>query len=274
MDQLLDDKIQANNAQSFPQKKGYPSIGQAFGLIGVLALISIVIGIPAGLIQRSIDKNFASIINGATYILAMAALLAFAIKMRGRARLSWKKVIPQVYILALPLAISLSVLMEPLISAIPMPNGVKEFFNQFLTHDIYTYVTIGIAAPLLEEIIFRGIILSGFLKRYSPVTAIIMSAIIFGIFHFNPWQFIPAFVMGLVIGWLYWKTNSIIPGIVIHFINNSLAFAMMALTGDNFITTQQLMGGGKSYYIFYGMCIPIFLGSLFLIRQRLTIKEA
>ncbi len=274
MDQLLDDKLEGNNAQSFPQKKGYPGIGQAFALIGILLLITIVIAIPARLIQKNIDKSFTSIINGATYIISMVALLAFAIKMRGSARFSWKKVAPQVYILALPLVISLSVLMEPLINAIPMPNWIKELFNQFLTNDIYSYITIAIAAPLLEEIIFRGIILSGFLKRYSPVTAVIMSAVIFGIFHLNPWQFIPAFVIGLVIGWLYWKTNSIIPGIVIHFINNSLAFAMMAFTGDNFITTQQLMGGGKSYYIFYGMCIPIFLASLFLIRQRLTIKEA
>lgn len=274
MDQLLDNHIEQSNAQLFPQKKAYPSIGQAFGLVGILVLITIVVALPAELIRKNYDKSLNSIINGVTYVITMGALLAFAIKMRRSARFSCKKVAPQVYILSLPMVVSFAVLMEPLVNAIPMPTEIKNLFNQFLTNDIYTFLTVAIAAPLLEEIIFRGIILNGFLKRYSPTKAIIMSAVMFGIFHLNPWQFIPAFLLGLVIGWLYWKTNSIIPGIVIHFINNSLTFLMMVLTGDSLITIQQLMSGGRLYYIFYGMCIPIFLGSLFLIRQRLTIKEA
>lgn len=274
MDQLLDNKIEETGAQSFPEKKAYPSIGQAFGLIGILVLITIIVAIPTGLIQKNADKSPSSIVNAITYVISMVALLAFAIKMRGSARFDWKRVAPQIYILTLPMVISFAVLMEPLVNAIPMPTEIRNLFNQFLTNDIYTFLTVAIAAPLLEEIIFRGIILNGFLKRYSPTTAIIMSAVMFGIFHLNPWQFISAFLLGLVIGWLYWKTNSLIPGIVIHFINNSLAFIMMAFTGDSFMTTQQLMGNGKSYYVFYGMCIPIFLASLFLIRQRLRIKEA
>lgn len=44
-----------------------------------------------------------------------------------------------------------------------------------------------IAAPVLEELIFRGMMLEGLLKKYSPVTSIIISSILFGVAHLNPW---------------------------------------------------------------------------------------
>lgn len=263
-----------NQIDHKPEKKTYPSLGQAFGLIGILVLISIAVAIPAEFVKDSISPDFKSLVNGIAYVLSMLILLAFGIKMRKSITFHWKKVPLQILILSIPLVISFGVLIEPLINAIPMPEQIKEFFNNILTNDIYSILTIAIAAPLLEEIVFRGIVLQGFLKRYSPVKAIFWSAVIFGTVHLNPWQFIPAFSLGLIIGWLYWKTGSLIPGIVVHFINNSFAFLILLLTNDNFVTTQQIMGEGKSYYIFYGMCIPIFIGSVLLIHQRFKFKEA
>jgi len=178
-----------------------------------------------------------------------------------------------VLLLCVPLILGLGIMLEPLIDAIPMPDLIKEYFNRVLTHDAWSFLMIAVAAPILEELVFRGIVLNGFLKRYKPFSSILLSALIFGIAHLNPWQFFGAFFIGLVIGWIYWRTNSLIPGMVIHFVNNSVSFLMMLWTGDNFITTRQLMGDGKAYYLFYGICIPVFIGSWFLIQQRLKMKE-
>ena len=80
-----------------------------------------------------------------------------------------------------------------------------------------------IFAPIGEEICFRGIILGGLLKtRCRPWIAILVSAIIFASFHGFGANFVTAMLFGILAGWLYWHTGSIIPGIIIHITNNSL----------------------------------------------------
>jgi len=80
-----------------------------------------------------------------------------------------------------------------------------------------------IFAPIGEEICFRGIILGGLLKtQCRPWIAILVSAIIFASFHGFGANFVTAMLFGILAGWLYWRTGSIIPGIIIHITNNSL----------------------------------------------------
>lgn len=71
-----------------------------------------------------------------------------------------------------------------------------------------------------EEIIFRGIILSGFLTLYSPIKSIVLSSLIFSFFHFNVLQFATAFPVGLLIGWYFYKTSNLLSCIIIHSLNN------------------------------------------------------
>lgn len=80
-----------------------------------------------------------------------------------------------------------------------------------------------IFAPIAEEIGFRGLILGGLLKiRCRPWIAILISALVFASFHGFGAHFITATLFGILVGWLYWRTGSIIPGIIIHVTNNSL----------------------------------------------------
>ncbi len=83
-----------------------------------------------------------------------------------------------------------------------------------------------IIAPVLEEILFRGILLKGMLKKYKlmPIKAIIYSALIFAVAHLNLPQGINAFATGVVIGLIYYYTRSIKVVIFAHFINNILAW--------------------------------------------------
>jgi hypothetical protein len=90
-------------------------------------------------------------------------------------------------------------------------------------------LAISVAAPLWEEALFRGVILRGFLQRYGVRTAIVVSAMLFAVYHLNPWQFAGAATAGLLLAWCYVRTGSLVPCVLGHAVNNSIGFVMMAM---------------------------------------------
>lgn len=137
------------------------------------------------------------------------------------------------------------------------------------------YVAIGLMAPIAEEIVFRGAIqhtLQAALgKRYHWI-AIVISALIFGFIHLNLVQGVHAFVIGLLLGWMYYRTGSILPGLVFHWVNNSVAYLMFNLLPemndgkliDFFHGDDRMMYGG----LFFSLCI--FVPSLLQLMRRMT----
>lgn len=108
---------------------------------------------------------------------------------------------------------------------IPPPPWFWELFNRIFEGDygwIGAFLKVAVVAPVVEELIFRGLILHGFRKNYSGFTAVVMSALLFALFHLNPWQFPATFLLGLLLGWIMLRTNSIILAIIGHSINNIL----------------------------------------------------
>ncbi|HJD74471.1 hypothetical protein GGR06_003840 [Bacteroides reticulotermitis] len=103
-----------------------------------------------------------------------------------------------------------------------IPDLLEQTFD-FLQSGWVGIVTIALVGPVFEEILFRGAITKVLLERYSPGKAILFSALVFGIFHLNPAQIIPAFLIGLLFAWTYYKTRSLIPCIVMHVVNNSFS---------------------------------------------------
>ena len=75
---------------------------------------------------------------------------------------------------------------------------------------------------LCEELTHRGLIYSG-LKKYGERNAVLISALLFALMHQNIMQVFYAFVAGIILGSLRSKTNSIIPGMIVHFSNNCIA---------------------------------------------------
>ena len=111
------------------------------------------------------------------------------------------------------------------ISVLPMPKMFQDIFHQFFGKKTsYLSALFGavVIAPLTEEIIDRGIILKGLLAHYTQNRAIVWSAILFGLFHLNPWQFPGSFVGGLVLAWWVVQTGSLWPAILGHALNNFL----------------------------------------------------
>ena len=100
-----------------------------------------------------------------------------------------------------------------------------------------------ILGPVMEEVFYRGIVTRLLLRRYRPWAAIAMSGLIFAIIHLNPAQFIPAFTSGMFYAWLYYRTRSLWPGIILHVLNNGfVAFMMRAFPETEDETLMEWLG--------------------------------
>ena len=115
------------------------------------------------------------------------------------------------------------------ISNIPMPDFINEAFEELAISPIILILSVAVVAPIYEEIIFRGILLKGMAKKINPIIALVVSALLFALVHLNIPQGINAFLLGLVIGFIYLKTGSIYLSIFAHFINNFLALSLSSL---------------------------------------------
>ena len=83
-----------------------------------------------------------------------------------------------------------------------------------------SFLVVAIFAPIFEEWLCRGMVLRGLLTKMKPGWAIVVSALFFAVIHANPWQALNAFLIGLMMGYVYYKTGSLILTMVIHFVNN------------------------------------------------------
>ena len=107
---------------------------------------------------------------------------------------------------------------EPLTYILPaMPEWLEETMARILldTPLWVTLISVSLFAPLFEEWLCRGLIMRGLLRTMNPASAIAVSAAFFAIIHLNPWQAIPAFCIGLLFGYVYyrwWNCSPILRG--------------------------------------------------------------
>jgi membrane protease YdiL (CAAX protease family) len=254
----------------------YPSLPQAWGIFGIFVAVSLGIGLLLGSLLPAIGINNQSIINFIGYNVSLPMVIWIAWRIKpvtgpGEKTFYFKSIPAFLYVILLLLALSLNVILDPLSTAIPMPEYIEKLFAMLTKRDIWTFLTVGITGPILEEVLFRGIILDGFLNRYKPGKAIFWSALLFGLFHMNPWQFIPAFLTGLLLGYIYLKTRSLIPVIFIHIIINSFSYLTVYFFGEDVQTYRDIFGDSGSYLMFLAAALLIFL--VCLGRLIMTIRE-
>ena len=115
------------------------------------------------------------------------------------------------------------------VSTISMPNFINEAFQELSVSPIILLLSVIVVAPIYEEIIFRGILLRGMANKFNPTVALVISALFFALVHMNIPQGINAFLLGLAVGFIYLKTESIYLSIFAHFMNNILALSVSNL---------------------------------------------
>ncbi len=189
------------------------------------------------------------------FVVSFGLIMPLAFVMFRIKNLDYNNIPLKHYLILIPGTIALLVVTESIVNRIPMSEKWEQIFAQAIQFNLPGFLSVAIAAPILEEIIFRGIVLKGFLRKYNPQKAIIYSALLFGIAHMNPWQFIAAFAIGYVMGWMYWKSKSILPGLFIHFVNNTFSFAIGYKYQDINTTIEDICGGIIPYLSILLVCI-------------------
>lgn len=135
-----------------------------------------------------------------------------------------KEVPIKILLIAIPLIFTALLTLDIINSSINLPNILEEQF-QDMTSTSMGFLTIAICGPIIEEIVFRRIIIDECMNRLGKKwVAIFISAFMFGIIHLNPAQVLFAFMAGTLFGWLYCTTGSILPGVIGHIINNAVAY--------------------------------------------------
>lgn len=169
---------------------------------------------------------------------------------------------------SIPLADALSSLTN-----VKMPAEELQLLTTLVTHP-WGWIAVGVLVPIAEEMVFRGAILRTLLNlcghrwRWG---AIVLSALLFGLAHGNMAQLLNATLLGCLLGWLYYRSGSIAPGIVFHMVNNSVAVLLVRLMpGSADMQLVDLFAGDTPRLILFMLCaLCVFVPSLWQLRQRL-----
>ena len=135
----------------------------------------------------------------------------------------------------------------------PMPEEIAKGVEQMLkvhslVDGLIVFVAIVGLAGLLEEMLFRGLLLGALERTFDVTRAVMLSALLFAFFHLNPWTAIQILVFGVVLGVLAWRADSVYPAALVHGINNGFEFLLLNV------------GEAKlSWLYFHGHVSPVFL---------------
>ena len=135
----------------------------------------------------------------------------------------------------------------------PSPNYIVDLNNLLQPDSVFGYIlliiAIAIIAPIGEELLFRGFLQQFLEQHWKDITrAILITSLFFSIIHMNPYWFIQIYILGIMLGFLSWKTNSIFPPLILHVLNNGTALLF------SFIDLEK-----NSWYLWNNHVAPWFL---------------
>ena len=154
-----------------------------------------------------------------------------------------------------------------------LPNSMQETFEMMMRHPL-GIIAIVIMAPIVEELLFRGAIEGHLLRKWKhPAGAIVFSSLVFGVVHGNWVQAPFAFVIGLALGWMYYRTGSLLPGILMHFVNNSTAVLGFLITDNPEATMVSEYGPqGAVWMAVAGAAVTVLC--VYLFQKKLVTQPA
>lgn len=207
----------------------YPTIKESWGILGWYLLATMVVGVPCFLVLEKLlllSRTISSLVLIGVLNVAVLGFLRWKAAKRwqpltlmGKEQ-GWLYAALPVLVLALATVLSVQRYLH-------LPNIHAALFTNIAKLPGLGLVMIVMIGPVLEELLFRGVVLQGLLRSQRPWVAIGQSALLFGIIHFNPAQSVNAFFLGLVFGWLYYRTRSLVLCMATHGLYNALGFAEM-----------------------------------------------
>ena len=252
-----------------------PNLKQSWMMILIILLFQIIAGVITRIIMQviGIEAKEWGRLSGELLGFAMFAVFVIRLgKYSNNVQVATLRQSPIFWILLVPFTLSINLMTETLTMWIPMPDLIKQMFADMFQKNMSAFLSVVVIAPVCEEWLCRGIILKGLLTHYSPRKAIMWSAAIFGFIHFNPWQAVSAFFIGLAIGWIYWRTRLLRHCIFMHAANNAIVFALVLLFPEveSKDTLADIAGG---YYI-YALLLAVCTITVIVIKKTMTCGTA
>lgn len=175
----------------------------------------------------------------------------------------------RVLLVCVPLVLSAMFVLNVLNDWLALPNWGEEMFLG-MSRNVWGMTAIVLGAPLVEELLFRGGVMNSLHRAgHGARATIVWSAVLFGVFHLNPAQIPFAFLLGLLLGWLYYRTGSLLPGILCHFINN-LTGAVLLRSEHADTRLTDFVGGTGMLAAGLAVAAVIFVCSFLYARRHLS----
>ncbi len=258
-------------------------VKHAWLVIGLYLAVTLIVTFPVGLLEAAIVPIFGQLDWLKDWILLVTTVITYAILFfilyyffkqfySSQPLLELSRVDGMTYLLLLFVILSFAITIEPIVSwlaKIPMPKFIEEAMAIMTKASIPFFIMAVIVAPLCEELLLRGTILRGLLTSINPWKAIVWTAFLFALIHMNPAQGFTAFTIGILLGWIYWKTRSLWTCIFVHFVNNAFAFICIAIAGPEkaaIATFQSLTG--LSPVLVYGTSATVLALSGYLLWRK------
>ena len=175
---------------------------------------------------------------------------------------------------------------------IPFINSIKSFFDEMNKLVEKTYgnllsasnvfelllvITVVAVVPALsEESLFRGFIQRSFELKYKKYIAAIITALFFSAYHFNPYGFIPLFILGAYFGFASYKSKTLLIPMFLHFLNNFSAVILYYIIGDDeLIKSDPAINPNElsSYVMMFFALSVLFVGLIIFINKYYTSKK-
>lgn len=217
----------------------FPSVGQALLMLAALFVAELLLVNLLSPLQRWADVGSESVVV-IVIVLAHTLVFTLATQWQGlsyrrifHASASSPAVVAKALLLPVLMLVPAAVLLlvngvQWLVWLVPMSAAEKALFAQMASGGMAQILLACVLAPCLEEMLFRGVILQGFLARYPRGLAIWGSALLFGAAHLNLYQAAVGVVLGLLTGWLYERSRSLLPCIGLHAGYNAALVAIAA----------------------------------------------
>lgn len=128
-----------------------------------------------------------------------------------------------------------------------------------------------IIAPVTEELVFRGALLTGLTKKFGTIPAILLSGLAFSLMHMNPEQTVYQFFIGCACAYIAISSGSVLASMIVHAGNNLIAL-ILEFTGtsflDVFFSSYAMLAVGTAVFLIIGVTAPFFIGRFMVKRER------
>ena len=255
-----------------------PSWGDLLTLLGVFIVATVLGSLLTGVLQKigSVSVGFGAFLG---YVIQFSLVIIFGLFQRkirspketrllkfGLAKLDFV-----IILWGTIMVLATGVVIEPLLNL--FPETYLDRLGNIMAAGGWMMFTSIVIAPIMEEILFRGILQDALMRKYGVFVGILIASAVFGIVHLIPQQVVNAFMIGIVLGYIYYRTGALLPVILIHCINNAISYFTWMLNGETLLSTREQMGNDTLYFTVYGIACVLFVIGFVSIAIRISKEE-